>query len=538
MKSKTVRTRFAPSPTGHLHLGGARTALFNYLYARANKGKFVLRIEDTDQERSTADSEKLILESLSWLALDADEGPKEGGAYSPYRQSERLTHYEKYTQKLLEKKHAYPCFCSNAELQLKQEQAKVLGKAYVYDGKCRSLSQEEVEKRKKAKEKYAIRFHTEAGEIRIDDLVQGSVKFDARLIGDFIIVKSDGFPSYNYAVVIDDHEMQISHVIRGVGHLSNTPRQILLHQALDLELPAYAHISEIVGPDHKKLSKRQGALSILTFRDLGYLSQALRNYMALLGWYPRDGVEFMSKESLEQKFDVQHCSKSPAMFDFFLKEQNANKKKQTKAPIEKKQPEEKGPEKGKEQEAEQSKELSPAELQKSINKKSKLNWLNNLYLREMPLEEIWPEQLQWIQQDTELSKLLSKKDGKKLKHGFDCTRKYLYTLSESLAYLKELFREDVKIDTKEARELLSQESSRVLVADFRELILGKKPQNPDEFTEIMKAVGEKNNAKGRALFMPIRIASTGSMEGLELPVLFSILGYECAAQRISQILES
>ena len=513
MKSKIVRTRFAPSPTGYLHLGGARTALFNYLYARANNGKFILRIEDTDQERSTRASEKLILESLAWLALDADEGPQEGGAHGPYRQSERLRRYEKHTQKLLKSKQAYPCFCSNAELQVKQEEAKVLGKPYVYDGKCRSLPVEEVEKAKQANEKYAIRFRTESGEIRIDDLVQGTVKFDARLIGDFIIVKSDGFPSYNYAVVIDDHEMQISHVIRGVGHLSNTPRQILIHQALDLELPVYAHISEIIARDHKKLSKREGALSILLFRDLGYLSQALTNYMALLGWYPRDGIEFMSKGKLEQKFDVQHCSKSPAMFDFFLSE---NKKKQ------------------KEHLAE--KEPGIEEMRKNINKKSKLNWLNNLYLREMPLGELWPEQLQWIKQDTALSKLLSK-DKEKLKHAFDCTRKYLYTLAESLPYLRELFRENIKINTKEAREILFQENSLALVSTFRELVLEKKPQSPDEFTEIMKIAGEKNNAKGRALFMPIRIASTASMEGLELPVLFSILGYECLAQRIGQLLE-
>ena len=441
MKAKVVRTRFAPSPTGHLHLGGARTALFNYLYARAHQGKFILRIEDTDQERSSAASEKLILESLAWLNLDPDEGPQAGGPYAPYRQSERITRYEKYTQKLLEEKHAYHCFCSNAELELKQEQAKTLGKAYVYDGKCRGLSAKEVKKRKEANEAYTIRFRTEPRDIRIDDLVQGSVKFDARLIGDFIIVKSNGFPSYNYAVVLDDHEMQISHVIRGVGHLSNTPRQILIHQALVLELPVYAHISEIVGTDHKKLSKRQGALSILFFRDLGYLSQALTNYMALLGWYPRDGIEFKSKEELQKEFDVQHCSKSPAMFDFFLKEKENEAKQAEHTKSE-----------------ELSLSLSIEEIQKSVNKKSKLNWLNNLYLREMPLEKLWPEQVRWVKQDADLNELLIK-DEKKLKHGFDCTRKYLYTLAESLAYLKELFRQNVKIETEEAKKFLFQENS-------------------------------------------------------------------------------
>ena len=509
MRSKSLRTRFAPSPTGHLHLGGARTALFNYLYARAKKGKFILRVEDTDRERSTESSEKLILESLSWLGLEADESPIKGGLYSPYRQSERLGHYKKYTQKLLERGYAYPCFCTNAELEAKQEQAKVLGKPYVYDGKCRSLSKKEIEERKKKKEKYAIRFRTEPKEIRVDDLVQGSVKFDARLIGDFIIVKSDGFPSYNYAVVVDDYEMEISHVIRGVGHLSNTPRQILIHHALDLELPAYAHISEIVGADHKKLSKRQGALSILLFRELGYLSDALTNYMSLLGWYPRDGVECMSMKELGQKFDVQHCSKSPAMFDFFLNQ--TNKK-------------------------EGDREESIEEIQKGINKKSKLNWLNNLYLRETSLEELWPRQMQWIAREPDLKKFLSDpKEEKKLKHAFDHTRKYLYTLREAPAYLKELFKEDIKIKAKEAKDILAQKEALDLLSDFRQLLIEEKPQSPEEFSKVMKSAGEKNERKGRALFMPIRIASTGSMEGLELPILFSILGYEAVAQRVRQV---
>ena len=312
-----VRTRFAPSPTGYLHIGGARTALFNYLYARANNGSFVLRIEDTDRERSTAEAEKWILEALDWLDLQANEGPLQGGKFGPYRQSERLDTYQKYTQKLLESKAAYPCFCSDEEIKQKQEQAKVIGKPYVYDGKCRGLLPDEIEQRKKNKQKYTIRFHTQANEILVNDMVQGKVKFDARLIGDFIIVKSNGFPSYNYAVVIDDYEMKISHVIRGVGHLSNTPRQILIHQALDLPLPKYAHISEIVDIKRKKLSKRQGAASIMMFAKLGYLSEAFINYMALLGWYPRDGIEQIPRKELERKFDVQHCSKSPAMFDFF-----------------------------------------------------------------------------------------------------------------------------------------------------------------------------------------------------------------------------
>lgn len=285
-----VRTRFAPSPTGYLHIGGARTALFNYLYAKAKGGSFIIRIEDTDQERSTKESEKIILEALEWLGIKADEGPQEGGSYGPYRQSERLEIYKKYTQYLLERHLAYPCFCTDEELEAKQERSKKLGIPHVYDGKCRNLSAKEVEEKIQKGIPYAIRFKVEPKEIVVDDIVQGRVKFDSRLIGDFIIVKSDGFPSYNYAVVIDDYEMKITHVIRGVGHLSNTPRQILIHEALGLPLPKYAHISEIVGTDKKKLSKRRGATSVMFFKELGYLSEALVNYMALLGWYPEDAV--------------------------------------------------------------------------------------------------------------------------------------------------------------------------------------------------------------------------------------------------------
>ncbi|MCB1323410.1 MAG: glutamate--tRNA ligase, partial [Leptospiraceae bacterium] len=315
--STKVRTRFAPSPTGYLHVGGARTALFNYLFAKSQGGTFIIRVEDTDIERNKAESEKMILESLQWLGMHADEGPAEGGSYGPYRQSERLDVYRKYVDRLLEKKLAYPCFCTSAELESKQEKSKKMGLPHVYDGKCRGLSDKEIADRKASGDEFAIRFKVDPGEVSVDDIVQGRVKFDSRLIGDFIIVKSNGFPSYNFAVVCDDHEMEITHVIRGVGHLSNTPRQILIHQALDLPLPAYAHISEIVGADRKKMSKRRGATSILFFRDLGYLSDAFTNYMALLGWYPEDGVEYMSRAELEAKFELERCSKSPSMFDFF-----------------------------------------------------------------------------------------------------------------------------------------------------------------------------------------------------------------------------
>ena len=513
MKNETpaeVRTRFAPSPTGYLHVGGARTALFNYLYARACNGKMILRIEDTDQERSTPDSERMILESLTWLGIHSDEGPLEGGSCGPYRQSERLETYRKYTDRLVEEGKAYPCFCSDDELEVKQQQSRKLGVPHVYDGKCRNLSAEERQKRIESGEKYAIRFRTTAGEILVDDMVQGRVKFDARLIGDFIIVKSDGFPSYNYAVVIDDYEMKISHVIRGVGHLSNTPRQIMIHDALNLPLPSYAHISEIVGTDKKKLSKRKGATSILFFKELGYLSPAFVNYMALLGWYPEDGVEFMPDGKLEKKFDVARCSKSPAMFDFFLSDRAGSEGEDFNPAL-----------------------LKPEEIKPYINGKTKLNWLNNKYIRYVDLEELWPQVLPFLESDEKLSALL-KEDSDRVKLTFDTVRVYLNTLDDATAYMLEIFRDSVTPVDEETATWTATEEAKSLLKYFVEVLSESDPKEPEDYSGAMKEAGKRAGAKGKQLFMTIRVASTGQMHGLELPTLFSLLGKEVLIERIQK----
>lgn len=548
--TEPVRTRFAPSPTGYLHIGGARTALFNYLHAKATGGTFIVRIEDTDQERSSPESEKLILESMKWLGIEEDEGVLVGGPYEPYRQSERLTTYNRYVQRLLEKGHAYPCFCTDAELSAKQEKSRALGLPNVYDGKCRGLSAEEVAERKAAGETHAIRFRVESREVLVDDAVQGRVKFDSRLIGDFIIIKSNGFPSYNFAVVIDDAEMKINQVIRGVGHLSNTPRQILIHEALGLPLPSYSHISEIVGADKKKLSKRRGAASVLFFRDLGYLSEAVTNYMALLGWYPKDGVEYMPDGELARKFDVTQCSKAPAMFDFFLIDQrkkNADKNdaknqkgkaqanpKQQNKPLDPENADEADDDDNDETEDFDPTKLSREELNHFINKKSKLNWLNNKYIRDLPLDRLWPELLVFLNKDPALAKL-AQTETDKIKQTFESVKVYLDTLDEFPAYVRELFRTEIQVEGDEARALLSEELSQAAVAAFRALLLEKKPTTPEEFSALMKAAGEQSGAKGRGLFMPIRIAVTGTMQGLELPTLFTLLGYEAVAGRIESV---
>lgn len=510
MSDTNVRTRFAPSPSGFLHIGGARTALFNYLYAKATGGSFVLRVEDTDQERSTPESEKIILDSLEWLGIKADEGPREGGSYGPYRQSERLDVYSKYTEKLIESGQAYPCFCTNEELEEKQNRSKRLGLPHVYDGKCRNLSKEEAEEKKAAGIPYAIRFKIDPEELVVDDIVQEKVKFDTKLIGDFIIVKSDGFPSYNYAVVIDDHDMKITHVIRGVGHLSNTPRQILIHRALDLPLPAYAHISEIVGTDRKKLSKRRGATSVMFFEQAGYLSEALVNYMALLGWYPEDGVEFMPGGELEKQFDVKRCSKSPAMFDFFLTDESTEEFDPLK--------------------------LSKSELEKFINKKSKLNWINQKYIRNLSDDDLYDICLPYLKADAKLAKMINS-DEPRVRKALSSIKEYMVTLDDGGPYIAEIFRDTIGLED-DARDFLQPEEARNTAKKFAEIISEEKPQKPDDYSAAMKKAGKELGVKGKNLFMPIRAASTGQLHGLELPVLFSLLSAETVSKRINDSLKS
>ncbi|MCB0031992.1 MAG: hypothetical protein KDE28_28980, partial [Anaerolineales bacterium] len=330
-------------------------------------------------------------------------------------------------------------------------------------------------------------------------------------IGDFIIIKSNGFPSYNYAVVIDDNEMEISHVVRGVGHLSNTPRQVMIYEALGWDLPVYAHISEIVGTDKKKLSKRRGATSVMFFKDLGYLPQAFVNYMALLGWYPRDGVEHMQLADLERKFDLAHCSKSPAMFDFFLTVKYGEDDFDPAG-------------------------LSPQELDACTNKKSKLNWLNNRYIRDTPVAELWPLLESELSAHPVLAAVASR-DLATLHKSIDAVKVYVTSLRELAPYLNELFEPVKQITDTEALELIQSAEGRAVVDAFATELATAQPTEPDAFIAAMKAAGKAAGAKGRGLFMPIRIAVTGKMQGLELPQFFAILGYEAVLERIATLVQ-
>ncbi len=311
-----IRVRFAPSPTGTLHIGGARTALFNWLFAKHHGGSFVLRLEDTDMTRSTDESARGILEGLQWLGIDWDEGPDKDGALGPYRQSERLEIYQKYIQLLLNSGLAYYCFCTPEELQAGREKAREEKRDYLYDGKCRNLTHAEIDDKLRSGQKAVIRFKTPSQGITIvNDLIRGQVSFNNELLDDFIIVKSDGWPTYNFAVVVDDATMKISHVIRAEEHLSNTPKQLLIYQGLDIIPPQFAHVSMILAPDRSKLSKRHGATSVQEFRDEGYLPEAILNYLALLGWSSGEDVDFWKPADIIARFSLNDISRSPAVYD-------------------------------------------------------------------------------------------------------------------------------------------------------------------------------------------------------------------------------
>ncbi|PIV44874.1 MAG: glutamate--tRNA ligase [Candidatus Nealsonbacteria bacterium CG02_land_8_20_14_3_00_37_10] len=315
IKPGEVRTRIAPSPTGYLHIGLARTALFNYLFTKKHEGSFVLRVEDTDLERSSLEFEKDIIENLKWLGIDWDEGPDIGGKYGPYRQTQRTDMYKKYIEKLIAEDKAYYCFCSEEELEAQRQYQMSRGLAPKYSGKCANLDKETVKKYLSEGKPSVIRFRIIPKKLHFDDLIRGRVEFDTELMGDIVIAKNLETPLYNFAVVIDDFEMKISHVIRGEDHISNTPKQILIQEALGFSQPLYAHLPLILGTDRSKLSKRHGATSVSDFRKQGYLPEALINFMAFLGWNPGDEREIYSMNSLIKEFSLEKVQKAGAVFN-------------------------------------------------------------------------------------------------------------------------------------------------------------------------------------------------------------------------------
>ena len=316
--SGQIRVRFAPSPTGRLHIGGARTAIYNWAFARANGGTFVLRIDDTDPERSTVENTEQILRSLKWLGLDWDEGPEVGGDHGPYFQTQRADRYQAALERLIESGNAYPCFCTPEELEASRKAAHERGDSFQgYQRTCRDLDPTEARARIDAGEPHVWRLRVPDGHgpVVVNDIVHGPCVFEAKELDDMVLVRSDGTPTYNFATVVDDGEMGITHIIRGDDHLSNTPRQILVFEALGYETPAFAHLSMILGPDGKKLSKRHGATSVEEYRDRGFLPEATVNYLALLGWSLDGETTVVRPEEIARHFSLERISKNPSIFD-------------------------------------------------------------------------------------------------------------------------------------------------------------------------------------------------------------------------------
>jgi nondiscriminating glutamyl-tRNA synthetase len=312
----TVRVRFAPSPTGHLHVGGARTAIFNWLFARHHGGTFLVRVEDTDQARSTRESEELVLEDLRWLDLGWEEGPDIGGPHAPYRQSERVDVYSAAAQQLLARNVAYRCFCTEEELEAKRKKAEEEGRPPHYDLTCYRLTPQQISAKLAMWTPFALRFHVpDDGDVTIHDLIRGEVTWKKESLGDFILVRSDGLPTYNFSVVVDDHDMEITHIIRAEEHLTNTHRQVLIYRALGWDVPQFAHVSLILGADRSKLSKRHGATSVSAYAEEGFLPEAMLNFLTLLGWSSPEGVEIFTREYAIQNFSLDRVNSAPAVFD-------------------------------------------------------------------------------------------------------------------------------------------------------------------------------------------------------------------------------
>lgn len=478
---KYVRVRFAPSPTGWLHIGNARTALYNWLFARHFGGRMVLRIEDTDVERSTLQSEEGIFESMRWLGLDWDEGPLVGGDRGPYRQSERLDIYDKYIDDLLSSGLAYHCFCKPDQLEKDRAEALAEGKSPKYSGRCAHLSPSEVSSRLSG-EPAAVRFRIPEKEIVLDDLIRGKVEFPAGELGDLVIRRSTGLPAYNFAVVIDDHLMDITHVIRGEDHLTNTAKQIFMYRALGFTTPRFAHLSMILGPDHTRLSKRHGATSVAQFREMGYLPEALVNYLSLLGWSPGDDREIMTRDELIEAFSLDRVSKSASIFD-----------------------------------------------------PGKLGWMNGVYLRNLDAGRFYELSLPFLEKARQTGGLPGAPAAGELSDYVEMVHRSAQFLSDVPAMISPFLAEEVSFSD-EGLTVLGEDGVTGLLERLADEIDRTAPADSRAFIDMLKAAGKESGISGRKLFMPVRVALSGEVHGPDLDRVYLVLGPGRAACRIRKAL--
>jgi nondiscriminating glutamyl-tRNA synthetase len=481
-----MRLRFAPSPTGQLHVGNARTALFNWLLARGQGGTFILRIEDTDFERSTRESERSMIEDLQWLGLQWNEGIDVGGDRGPYRQSERLHIYRAHAVELIAGGHAYQCFCSAETLDADRAAALAAGRPPRYVGRCRQIPRDDARRRIENGESAVVRFRVpDDRDVSFDDIVRGTVTFNTEVIGDPVIVRSDGVPAYNYAVVIDDALMEITHVIRGEDHISNTPRQLLMFEAFGWRPPRFAHVSLVMGPDHSPLSKRHGATSVAEFRARGYLPEALTNYLALLGWSPGDRQELAPIEELAPRFRLQDVGHSAGVFDV-----------------------------------------------------DKLAWVNRHYLKAAAPARLVRLSLPYLRQHEWVSEPTAP-DLEFLERIIQAAAASVDRLEQVPARLRFLFDYSAARALADSNLRAEAKASRAVIdALAEELPRAGRLLDREAFRAAASRVRDRTGQKGKALFHPIRLALTGETEGLELDLAVPAIeaGASLQASAITPIL--
>lgn len=481
-----MKVRFAPSPTGPFHIGGARSALFNWLLARREGGTFLLRIEDTDLVRSTRESEENIKAALKWLGMDWDEGIDVGGDNGPYRQTERLDIYKEVTDRLIAEGKAYYCYCTEEELEAERQAQLARGETPKYNGHCRHLTEEQRAAYEAEGRKPTVRLRVPLNEtVAFDDMVRGHVSFESNGIGDFVIVKSDGIPVYNYAVVIDDHTMEVTHVIRAEEHLSNTPRQIVIYNALGWEVPTFGHISLIMGKDGKKMSKRHGATSVEQYKNLGYLPEAINNFLALMGWAPEGEQELFTTEELIKNFSMDRVAKNPAVFDI-----------------------------------------------------DKLNWINFNYMKKLTDEELYTLCLPSLQEAGYASTQPDEAEKARLTMLCVCLKDHISYGAQIKEEAAMFFTDSISIDEghrDDIKAVLAEESCPTVLAAFSDKLKAMDEVTPEQVKAAIKAIMKETKLKGKFVFMPIRVAITGQMHGPDLNYIVPLLGRDTVLARLASV---
>lgn len=484
---KDVRLRFAPSPTGYLHIGSLRTALYNYLYAKKHNGKYILRIEDTDQTRLVGDATEKLIEALEWAGIHHDEGVYiedgkivERGDYGPYIQSERLDIYRPYVDQLIESDHAYHCFCSKERIDRIREEQKIKGLIPRYDGFCRTLSKEEVQKKLDAGEEYVVRLKfPKDTDIVFEDEVRGTITMNTNDQDDQVLLKSDGFPTYHMAVVVDDHLMGITHIVRGEEWLSSVPKHVFLYNAFGWEIPTFVHLPTVLNNERKKLSKRHGDVSVEDFKAKGYLPEGLVNYLALVGWAPDSNKEIFSMDELIDEFSFDRVAKTGGIFDV-----------------------------------------------------AKLDWVNEHHIREYDNDKLVDLAIPYLK---EANLIDDNTDREWIKSIVIALKENISKMSDIVEKAEMFFGNDIEPENDEAKEMLKGEQVPELIKAFR-----KELDNIDEVDEefastIMKKIQSETGIKGKNLFMPTRILISGTMHGPDLGSIINILGKKNILERLDKM---